>query len=54
MSLAPCPYHLTTKPDCGHAGNCPLLIIEGHADCRALNPKQIVLVRSWVEGRTPE
>jgi hypothetical protein len=50
----PCPYHLTAKPDCGHTGNCPLIMIEGYVVCTKLNPKQIVLVRSWVEGVVPE
>ena len=52
--LKPCPYHNPKKTDCGHTGNCPLIMLEGYVICTSLNPKQIVMVRSWVEGRCPE
>ncbi|MCK9591420.1 MAG: hypothetical protein M0Q91_05355 [Methanoregula sp.] len=52
--LQPCPYHDPAKPDCGHTRNCPFCITGMFFVCTSLNPKQIVMVRSWIEGRAPE
>lgn len=52
--LAPCPYHDPASEDCGKRKQCPLLLFDAYVVCTTLDPKQIVMVRSWVMGRTPE
>lgn len=50
LTAGPCPYHDPKKPDCGKRTQCPVRIYDRKAVCTELNPLQILLVRSWIEG----